>query len=212
MINKEKILIYPLFIVPVAKFGPCELSADLKEKFTTFELEPNEENSVSKNKFILTPKKNIWWDDEFDDLHLFIWKSLKSYMKDIILVDPGKETFIEITQSWLNVCKPKQSHHLHDHPNSFLSWSLNLSDKPIQLDFLIPAPRFWLVPPIKSYNSYNAETQSIVYEPGTLVIFPSTLKHFVKANAEQTARISLSGNTMISGDLGSEQFLTHASI
>ena len=199
----EKTLVYPLFIIPVAKFHPRGFSSEVKDKFTKFELINNSENYKSKNTFILEEKG-------FEDLETGIWTCLRRYMDDVIQV-AGKMP-IKITQSWINVCEQNQGHHVHDHANSFLSWSMNIGDKPAQLEFLCPAPRFWLVPPLKNYTAYNAESQSITYEPGSLIVFPSTLKHYVGANPNHESRISLSGNTMIVGDLGSKELLTHASI
>jgi len=199
----KQTLIYPLFITPVAKFEPRGLSNEVKKKFKNFELMHNSENLKSKNSFILE-------EPGFEDLETGIFVCLKTYMRDILHVN--KEVLIKITQSWINVCEVHQGHHVHDHANSFLSWSLNIGEKPAQIEFLCPAPRFWLVPPMDKFTAWNAESQSITYEPGSLIVFPSTLKHYVGANPNHESRISLSGNTMIVGDLGSKELLTYASI
>jgi hypothetical protein len=61
------------------------------------------------------------------------------------------------------------------------------------------------------YNSYNSPAWYYEVGEGDLVLFPSTLHHFVESVQESTTRkerISLSFNTFLKGNLGSDDTLS----
>ena len=74
-------------------------------------MKKNKYNSISKNTYIFDTKlKNL---KEFCEHHI------KIYVKEII--NSKEELDFYITQSWLNINKPGESHDKHWHPNSIIS-------------------------------------------------------------------------------------------
>ena len=68
-------------------------------------------NSSSKNSYI--------FDTRLYKLKEFCKEHIETYVEKII--SPKKELDFYITQSWLNITKPGESHGLHSHPNSIIS-------------------------------------------------------------------------------------------
>ena len=58
--------------------------------------------------------------EELKDIKSFCEHQLKNYLEEIEGVDIDL-VGLRITQSWLNITKPDESHHPHSHANSYLS-------------------------------------------------------------------------------------------
>ena len=183
---------------------------NIDRKFTKKELEfvkqcgidcrKNAGNIRSKNSYVLEEKV-------FKNLKIKIQKYINEYIEKIIC--PNKKIECYITQSWLNYTKPSQYHHEHNHVNSYLSGVLyfNADEKFDKIVFHkneYPLIRI----PIKKYNLYNSETWFLENKTGLLLLFPSNLKHSVPFKQGKNTRISLSFNTFIKGQIGTEEHLT----
>lgn len=111
---------------------------------------------------------------------------------------------IYITNSWLNETNSKQQHFLHNHSNSILSgvYYIDVEDSlplitfnRMQLPFLLN-----FVP--KEFTMFNSTEWSVPVENGSIIIFPSTLYHYVKPNDSNNSRHSLAFNTFVKGNIG----------
>ena len=69
---------------------------------------PGPENSSSIDSYI--------FDSKLKKIKQFCEQQIKIYVEKVI--DPKDELEIYITQSWLNLTKPSESHHEHFHSNS----------------------------------------------------------------------------------------------
>tara|TARA_R100000687_G_C6401001_1_gene141857 strand:- start:98 stop:736 length:639 start_codon:yes stop_codon:yes gene_type:complete len=185
-------------------------STFIKRKFTKQELNfikrsnqthvSNHGNTTSKNNYILELK-------EFKKLKLELEDVLKDYMEKIY--SPTHTIKCYITQSWLNYTKLGQHHHVHSHPNSFLSGILYINaDKNFDRIYFHKDNYEQLKITTKNFNIYNSESWWLSIETGKILIFPSWVRHSVAPKKEEDTRISLSFNTFLKGDLGTAAKLT----
>jgi uncharacterized protein (TIGR02466 family) len=199
--------IHDFFPIPV---GTIQIDEVLNQKIIEFikikqlNLESNNGgggNSISSDVYILDK-------DEFSDIKQVLTESVNEYFKEI--VNPGKDTKLYITNSWINVNKNGESHHRHKHPNSIVSATLYLDTCEgdtisfmNQNNELFGNLDFSNNPPTK-YMTPEWTAPAII---NTLMIFPSTLPHGVnpRPNTCTGTRISLSFNTWIKGTIGGGQ-------
>ena len=157
-------------------------------------------NKTSENHYILN-------DGRLKRLNEFIKKNLDEYWFNVVQVN--NECKIKITQSWINYNKKNTSHHIHSHSNSLVSGVFYV-DNPTPVFF--DRPNLRPFPPFafnhKIGNHYNNERVQFSCEKGSLLLFPSHLFHGVKENTNDNTRISISLNSFIEGQLGSENHLT----
>ena len=157
-------------------------------------------NSISNDTFILNYKA-------MSSIRAFIENSIDQYLNE---VDPfPSNTSLYITQSWFTFTEKEQYHHIHNHPNSYLSGVLyfNVDPDSGKIFFKNPKIRELLIEKSR-YTQFNSEEWSITPEVGTLLLFPSYIEHYVKDYQGSNPRVSLAFNTFIKGQLGSERALT----
>ena len=82
-------------------------------------------NHKSKDYYLF----DSYGTDTLKDIKNFCTDQLEVYLKEIEGVDTDLAG-LRITQSWLNRTKPQESHHIHNHPNSYLSGVLYVSCLP----------------------------------------------------------------------------------
>tara|TARA_E500000331_G_scaffold217026_1_gene207998 strand:- start:64 stop:822 length:759 start_codon:yes stop_codon:yes gene_type:complete len=155
-------------------------------------------NRQSEDTFILD-------NSELKNIRTHIEASLHHFMHEILMFQDD----LVITQSWLNKNPKGESHHEHSHPNSFISgvWypQVNKETPPIQFTKALTS-QIELAP--KNYNNYNCTTFLMPVDQGSLILFPSSLRHSVPPNQSDTERISLSFNTWPKGNFGDQKSLT----
>ena len=152
-------------------------------------------NSSSKNSYI--------FDTRLYKLKEFCKQHIETYVERII--SPKKELDFYITQSWLNITKPGESHRVHSHPNSIISGVFYVStEEDDKIYFYDPSniknrTEF----EINEFNIWNSLSWFIPTEKNALLLFPSWLSHSVEENKKATTdRISLSFNTFVKGKIG----------
>ena len=145
----------------------------------------------------------------FKDLKNTLEQHLEEYLKKIIC--PAETSIkIYITQSWLNYTTINQHHHIHAHENSFLSGVFYFKgNKGIDHIFFRkpPQPSLLHITP-KEPNIYNTIDCKIAIDKAMLLIFSSTLVHYVESKQDDNERISLSFNTYVKGNIGDPATLT----
>ena len=111
----------------------------------------------------------------------------------------------EVTNCWANINRTGESHHIHSHPNNFLS-GVYYVRAPAQCgDIVFHDPRqqaIVLLPNVSEYTPFNAARQRITPQAGTLLMFHSWLQHLVEENRSDQERISISFNVMLRGSVG----------
>ena len=188
-----------LFPTPVM-FG--HLSREFTERELEFinnlDMRENYNNHVSIDTYVLN-------SPELSGIQDFVQEKINLFFQEIY--QPKDDLKIYITQSWVNLTKPGESHHSHNHPNSFISGVLyiNASNKTDALQFhnQIRMPQIHVRSTID--HEFNSQTWKYAVESKDIILFPSQLVHNVDQVAEhedRTSRISLSFNTFLKGRLG----------
>lgn len=156
----------------------------------------NSQNKSSKSD-------NIFHEGLFDWLDECIAATAKS------LLIPNSVK-IPITSCWVNKSTKMQSHHHHAHPNSFLSGILYLTDNTDSETVFHKSESMWFenFEWLSEFQSLPTHNQEVYHTPtkGTLLLFPSKLKHHVKVLRRDEIRYTLSFNTFVSGDFDSDGF------
>ena len=181
----------------IRKFTVEELKFVKKHKR---EVVSNRGNTYTKNTYLLEER-------EFKNLKIEMQKHIDEYVEKIIRPQTNIKCYI--TQSWLNYTKPGEYHQEHHHANSYLSGVLyfNADEKVDTISFHRDIYN-QLEIPIKEYTLFNSHTWFLKIKTGQLLMFPSSLKHFVNIKTGNNTRISLSFNTFIKGKLGKKDRLT----
>ena len=116
-----------------------------------------------------------------------------------------------MTQCWSNVYEKTKAIHPHRHFNSFLSWNFIISGQ--DAPFVLQQNSFGSIQPSLKFNiPENSQQVAISPKSGILVIWPSYLMHYTAPNRNDDYRISISGNIMLSGQVGSYEELTYLNI
>jgi uncharacterized protein (TIGR02466 family) len=112
----------------------------------------------------------------------------------------GYEAF-EVTACWATVLASGAEHRAHYHPNNFLSGVYYVRTHPgaDTINFHDPRNQTGIIrPPVVALTVENTDQVVVRVNDGTLLIFPSYLRHSVDANASAEERISISFNVMFS--------------
>ena len=200
-----------IFATPLMSFDYGKISDD-ENKFISKCLE-----STTENIFNYSSTETYVLDKGLSKIRHFIEESIRTYVETVVIGGKYDEYDfdIRITQSWLNkTLRNSDGHHIHNHPNSFISGVFYVRVKP-DVDYIVfsrPNQQFFQFP-IKEYNTFNSYQWSVGVSEGQLLLFPSTLIHEVKppkvsdmissddTNAHAD-RISLSFNVFPTGRIG----------
>ena len=121
----------------------------------------------------------------------------------------GYHCDVQITTSWFTVTMPGGSADEHAHCNSWFSGVVYFDEydedsSPIQ--FVNPPSGVYVTP--STDNEYNATDEVIVPERGTILLFPSSVRHRVLKNYSHYERYSLAFNVLPKGhvDVGDSSY------
>jgi uncharacterized protein (TIGR02466 family) len=192
-------------------FPKTILRSQLDRDFTTEELEFVKEQEmfcIPNIANIQTAKKYILNFPQMCDIKNIILEKLEFYFREVLCVDDNLNVYL--TQSWLNYSYTGGYHHLHSHPNSFLSGVLYIQaeaekDKIVFKDqnSIVDNGFFKIFEQVKEENIYNAPSWFFPVKTGEIIIFPSTLEHHVPETESENVRISLAFNAFLKGKMGS---------
>jgi len=165
------------------------------------ELESN--NYFSNNKYIFKTK--------LTNLKEFCEKHINLYVKEVLRIE-NKELDFYITQSWLGICSPGESHWFHFHPNSIISGVFYISteegDKILFRDPFSRMKNLLVFNQSIEYGIWNSDEWTFNVNDNELILFPSWLDHSVKQNSKATMdRISVAFNVFVKGIIGDGEYL-----
>ena len=135
--------------------------------------------------------------DEFRELVSCLNHGLTRVLE---FLEIGEEN-LEITGCWANMNPPDAAHETHNHPNNYLSgvYYAQTNRGADTIKFHDPRPQTEIIKPaVTALTAENTDQVVVKVANGTLLIFPSWLKHSVDANDSDTTRISISFNVMFS--------------
>lgn len=189
-------VIYPLFSTPVY----CQFDTGISVSATVMNMlkslpSINDECGLSIDV-------NVLGRPELAELRELCEYHLDQYVREVC----SFQDEFYITTSWLSRNGPGQDHYAHSHPNSIFSGCLYLQSSPDnrltfykQSHFSAHVP---LTYTIKDLNIYNSDDWWIPVDTGTIVIFPSNLKHSASPNMLNDTRVALCFNTFVRGTFG----------
>ena len=167
-----------IFATPLMSFDYGKINDD-ENKFISKCLE-----STTENVFNYSSTERYVLDKGLSEIRFFIEESIRTYVETVIIGGTYDEYDFDfrITQSWLNkTLRNSDGHHVHNHPNSFISGVFYIRVNP-DVDYIIfsrPNQQLFQFP-IKQYNNFNSYQMIVPVYEGQLLLFPSTLIHEVK--------------------------------
>ena len=135
--------------------------------------------------------------EEFRELFACVHRAAAGILR-FLRVDAA----FEVTACWATVLASGAEHRAHYHPNNFLSGVYYVRTHPgaDTINFHDPRTQTGVIrPPVVALTGENTDQVVVRVNDGTLLIFPSYLRHSVAANASAEERISVSFNIMFSG-------------
>mgnify|MGYP001412000150 CR=1 FL=1 len=138
-------------------------------------------------------------EESLCELHKWIEECLYKVKEDI---EPYKKNISQllISQSWMNCSSKGEVHNIHTHTLSILSGILYLTEPSNTIfhfdsiygnQFLFPKEDF--------FETYNYQAKK-----GELIIFPSTVPHYVGPHLDNKPRYSMAFNTWFKGSMGNK--------
>ena len=115
---------------------------------------------------------------------------------------------LKCVQSWTTYNVKGTSHHLHAHPNTFISlvYYVKCPEQGGDILFELPKSRlqegFNFNYNIKNFNIYNSTTWRIITRTGKIVIFPGWVPHMSTPQEVDDKRIILGANFFLEGVVG----------
>ena len=172
------------------------------------DIEDTIQEGMVNNKFNSYSKDSYIFDTRLPKIKEFCEKHIDEYVEKIY--NPVENISCYITQSWLNVTQPNESHHTHFHPNSLISGVFYIQTlENDSIWFSDPNVKLKSTPLIapKGMNHFNSDGISFSVDDLDLVLFPSWIEHSVLPNMTDESRMSISFNTFVDGNLGSKDNL-----
>ena len=124
---------------------------------------------------------------------------------------------MKVTQSWVTKQDEKSSLFPHRHQNSIISGSFYLNAKENQSGITFYKDNVfrenyidWV--DINETNQYNYTDVTLSCKTGTLILFPSYLKHSVVENINNQNRLSLAFNTWFDEPIGMWENLNYLGV
>lgn len=167
-------------------------AGEIDSKITSLEYVMGTSHHISLNHSVL--------DLEYlSNLKKYILDQLKNYYQNVLF---EKNVIPFITQSWVNRTEKGQNTHPHRHPNSIVSGVFYV-DANDSIEFYDSNP--------SSFN-INKTVKRINVSTNDLILFPSTLLHYVPPHSESKTRFSIAFNSFATGTFGDDKKLTGLTI
>ena len=135
--------------------------------------------------------------EEFNDLVSCVNRTATGVLRFLRI----GHTACEITACWATILAPGAEHRIHSHPNNYLSGVYYLRTRPgaDTINFHDPRSQAGIIrPPVTELTGENTDQVVVRVQDGTLLLFPSYLRHSVDSNSSGEERISVSFNIMFS--------------
>lgn len=199
----DQIQIISLFSTPIyfLEDSGHVFTSDEIEFIQNLELNPNliSTNKVSNGTYILN-------DQRLKTLKETCQTHLNNFTRDALKI---KQEFY-ITNSWIAKSNGGESHQIHNHQNCIFSGVIYVNASPDMGNLrLYGKPGF-----LKSFdfeydyldfNLHNSFFCDLPVNTGTIIIFPSDVRHSTEINQTDEARIAVGFNAFVRGEFGKEE-------
>jgi|TARA_B100000035_G_scaffold138676_1_gene118201 uncharacterized protein (TIGR02466 family) len=176
----------------------------------SFELSPSDHANLSQVKLYRNVDEEAWVSDT--NLHLQPWYQsiqgkIQTHVEKYIYDEMGlsKSYKMQCHGAWLNRNDKGDYTSIHHHSNSLISgvYYLAVQDTQGRIQFYDdkdgPFGRYFTVLNYTEQNNRNSHRANVECKNGTIVLFPSRLKHSVAPNLSEEPRFSLAFDYTIDG-------------
>ena len=193
----EKYDLQPLFAEPIYR---GDIGAAISEEQIEFiknqKMISNKANLISENLYLFE-------EPRLASVKAAVQEALDFYAAEVM----GITQSLYVTQSWSLLNNPNIGMHGHSHSNSVVSGSLYYTDMPSPNASMIfdrhrTYQQLQLTPNQEKRNIYNTPLNVIEPKKGEVVLFSSSLQHYVEPNTSAEPRYSVAFNTFIKGKIG----------
>jgi uncharacterized protein (TIGR02466 family) len=196
----------------VAKRETEATTSELEDIKSIVEKASEKETGSFSTGYIISSRKDTHiFDTKLNSLNEFCKQHINTYVNEIIS-PKNTELDFYITQSWLNVVHPGESHPVHCHTNSLISGIFYVSTvEGDAIQFYDPGSLMKNRTEIEMLDVtvWNAPVQNLNIHKNELILFPAWLGHGVSGNASATTdRISFAFNVFVKGSIGEEARMT----
>ena len=196
--NSRAFDVKPLFAEPylITNIGDA-ISPKQVEFIKSIKMQQNQMNHISDELYLFNRP-------ELRSIKKAVHEVLATFANDVL----GIEQKLDVTQSWALMNPPGVGMHAHTHSNSLVSGSLYYAPMPDppgnmvferangyqQIDLRVSEGK---------QNVYNTPRNAVVPKQGDLVLFSSSIMHFVEPNQSMQNRYSIAFNSFVRGKIGS---------
>ena len=190
----------PLFAEPyfIANIGHA-ISAKQVDFIKSVKMQQNQMNYISEDRYLFRRP-------ELTSVRKAVDAALATFAQEVL----GIRHELAVTQSWALMNPPGVGMHAHTHSNSLVSGSLYyapLPDPPGNMVFerTNGYRQIEMAVNEEKTNIYNAQRNAIIPKHGDLVLFSSSILHFVEVNQSDESRHSIAFNAFPRGTIGDYQ-------
>lgn len=190
----------PLFAEPYFVTNIADAISDKQVAFIqSVKMQQNQQNFISDELYLFNRP-------ELKSIKKAVGDALSTFATEVM----GIKDALDVTQSWALMNPPGVGMHGHTHSNSMVSGSLYYAPMPDppgnmvfernngykQIELMVEEGRG---------NVYNTPRNAIVPKQGDLVLFSSSIIHFVEVNQSDQNRYSMAFNSFVRGTIGSHR-------
>ena len=195
--SAREFTVKPLFAEPYFVMNIKDAISPKQVKFIqSLTMIENHMNRISEDLYLFDRP-------ELSSIREAVDEALAVFARDVL----GVAHRLDVTQSWALINPPGVGMHAHTHSNSLVSGSLYYAPMPKppgnmifertsgyrQIEMAVDEART---------NIYNTQRNAVVPQEGDLVLFSSSILHFVETNQSQQDRYSIAFNTFPRGTIG----------
>jgi len=190
--------VQPTFFIPIASDTLGNVDNAAIRKYC-LDLKENNSGRTKSNKGGWQSDDIIGYVPELNQLFIEITDRINAFHCSLGYKQSLKQ---KIYNTWINVNGLGHFNAPHTHPGSIFSgvYYVDGQEDSGNLMVLNPNPFNLNDSWIEEYNTYTSAHWWFPPTPGTLIIFPSSLLHYVEPNRNTKERISISFNTYIVND------------
>ena len=203
----ENVAIWPLFSSPVSCYK-ISLSDSDRENILEF-LENLDYVPYTDENGYTTQVESILDCPELSYLKKEINDRVQHFILETLAIQPNEGTEYYLYKSWVNLLKPGNFAYPHIHRNSMYSfvYYVNVPDDSGSIRFLREGGHSThgfdsYQINYSGFNLLNSSEWKVTPTNGTLLVFPSNVKHEILPNLSPYNRYSIAGNYFVSGNIG----------
>jgi uncharacterized protein (TIGR02466 family) len=196
--SQREFTVKPLFAEPYFVTNIADAISDKQIAFIqSVTMQQNQMNHISDELYLFNRP-------ELKSVKKAVHEALGTYAREVM----GVEHALDVTQSWALMNPPGVGMHAHTHSNSIVSGSLYyapMPDPPGNMVFERANGYQQIDMRVRegAQNVYNTPKNAVVPNQGDLVLFSSSIMHFVEANQSSENRYSIAFNSFVRGTIGS---------